>query len=181
MTERVRLLLAHGVSPDTEVGGRYEVARMPAYAAALTTGHPDLAEVLAGHGASTGISPEQAVLAAVLSGGDVEAAAVADAISTRPGLVVWAAQLGRGDAVRRAVELGWDVDRRARIDVPSDQEWETALHAAAGNGDVAMVRLLLDLGADATLEDCRFDAEPHQWAEHFGHAEVVGILNDRSG
>ena len=70
------------------------------------------------------------------------------AIAARPGLVAWAAELGNADGVRRAVELGWDVDRRARIDVPSDQEWETGLHAAAGNGDAAMVRLLLELGAD---------------------------------
>ena len=58
--------------------------------------------------------------------------------------------------MRRAVELGWDVDRRARTDVPSDQEWETGLHAAAGNGDAAMVELLLELGADPTVTDSRF-------------------------
>ena len=51
------------------------------------------------------------------------------------------------------------MNRRARIDVPSDQEWETGLHAAAGNGDVEMVRLLLELGADPTLKDCRFDGD----------------------
>ena len=95
------------------------------------------------------------------------------AILARPGLVAWAAELGNADGVRRAVELGWDVNRRARIDVPSDQEWETGLHAAAGNGDVAMVRLLLELGADPEVTDTRFRSRPAQWAEHFGHDDLA--------
>ena len=95
--------------------------------------------------------------------------------------MAWAAQVGDRDAVRRAVGLGWDVDRRARIDVPSDQEWETGLHAAAGNGDRPMVELLLELGADPAATDCRFDATPAQWAEHVGHAELAGLLSGRSG
>ena len=100
------------------------------------------------------------MVAAVLNGGDVDPASVPAAILARPGLVAWAAELGNADGVRRAVELGWDVDRRARIDVPSDQEWETGLHAAAGHGDVAMVRLLLELGADPEVTDTRFRSRP---------------------
>src|SRR3954470_19910478 len=46
MDDRVRLLVGHGVDPDTEVGGRYDVARRSAYAAALTSGHPETAELL---------------------------------------------------------------------------------------------------------------------------------------
>jgi ankyrin repeat protein len=83
--------------------------------------------------------------------------------------------------VRRAVELGWDVDRRARTDVPSDQEWETALHAAAGAGDTAMVELLLALGADPTVTDNRFRSTPAQWAVHGGHPELAERLTSRSG
>jgi ankyrin repeat protein len=68
--------------------------------------------------------------------------------------------------------------------VPSDQEWETGLHVAAGNGDVAMVRLLLELGADPTLTDRRYNAVPMQWAGHFGQDETAALLGevtDRSG
>ena len=153
MDERVQLLVDHGVDPDTEVGGRYDMAPRSAYAAALTSGHTGTAELLQRLGASTELTQEEQVLAAVFSGGDADPDAVATAIEARPGLVAWAANIGHRDAVRRAVELGWDVNRRARIDVPSDQEWETGLHAAAGNGDVAMVRLLLELGADPTVKD----------------------------
>ena len=94
-------------------------------------------------------------------------------MTTRPGLVAWAAELGNADGVRRAVALGWDVDHEARIDVPSDQEWETGLHAAAGNGDEAMVRLLLELGADPEVTDSRFRSTPAQWAVHFGHDDLA--------
>ena len=181
MDARVLLLLEHGVDPDTEVGGRYGVPRRSAYAGALTSGHPGTGELLLRFGASAELSAEDAVVAAVLNGGDVDTASVPAAIAARPGLVAWAAELGNADGVRRAVELGWDVDRRARIDVPSDQEWETGLHAAAGNGDAAMVRLLLELGADPELTDTRFRSRPAQWAVHFGHDDLARLLSDRSG
>ncbi len=175
MDGRVELLVRHGVDPDTEVGGRYDVGRRSAYAAALVTGHPGTAELLLRLGASAELSDEDRVVSAVLAGEDVDVAAAAAAIAARPGLVAWAANLGNRDAVRRAVELGWDVNRRARTDVPSDQEWETGLHAAAGNGDVAMVELLLELGADPSATDCRFQATPAHWAQHFGHAAVAEL------
>jgi ankyrin repeat protein len=181
MDARVELLVSHGVDPDTEVGGRYEMAQCSAYAAALTSGHPRTAELLLRLGASKALTPDQAVVAAVFTGDPVNTASVPAAVASRPGLVAWAANLGQQDAVRRAVELGWDVNRAARTDVPSDQQWETGLHAAAGNGDVAMVRLLLELGADPTIKDCRFEALPAQWAEHFGHVAVVELLSGRSG
>ncbi len=181
MEARVRLLLEHSVDPDTEVGGRYGVARCSAYAAALTSGHDAVARRLLGAGASSALTPEQAVVAAVFTTDAVDAEALPAAVAARPGLVAWAAGLGRPDAVRRAVELGWDVGRRARTDVPSDQEWETGLHAAAGRGDVAMVELLLDLGADPTVSDARFQGTPAQWAAHSGHADVAALLSDRSG
>ena len=179
MHSRIELLVRHGVSPDTEVGGRYGVARRSAYAAALTSGYPATAELLHALGAATDLTAEEAVVAALFTGGEVDAGSVAAAVAARPGLVAWAANRGHRDAVRRAVELGWDVNRRARIDVPSDQEWETGLHAAAGNGDTGMVELLVELGADPALTDCRFQATPAQWAEHFGHHELARSLSDR--
>ena len=185
MDARVELLVGHGVDPDTEVGGRYAVVRRSAYAAALTSGHRGTAELLRRLGAAPELSSVETVLAAVYSGADVDPDDVSAAIAARPGLVAWAAELGDRAAVRRAVELGWDVNRRARIDVPSDQEWETGLHAAAGNGDIELVELLLELGADPTVTDCRFEATPAGWAEHFGHDDVAARLqdglSDRSG
>ncbi len=72
MDARVELLVGHGVDPDTEVGGRYAVARRSAYAAALTSGHPGTAELLRRLGASPELSAVETVLAAVFSGADVD-------------------------------------------------------------------------------------------------------------
>jgi ankyrin repeat protein len=57
-----------------------------------------------------------------------------------------------------------------------EQEWETALHEAAGMGDLDLARLLLDLGADPNVRDARFDATPLGWADHFGERAMVELL-----
>ncbi len=179
MDARVELLVTHGVDPDTRVE-MYGVSGVSAHTAALTSGHPGTAQLLVRLGAGVDDVPApERVVAAVLAGDAIDAIdedEVAAAVTARPGLVAWAAQLGDLDAVRRAVRLGWDVDRRARTDVPSDQEWQTGLHAAAGSGDVAMVRLLLDLGADPGVRDRRFDATPLDWAEHAGQPATAELL-----
>ncbi|MHA6785730.1 ankyrin repeat domain-containing protein [Pseudonocardia saturnea] len=177
--DRVELLAAHGVDLLGPLPGRYGVAQRPPYAVALTSGRFAVAERLERLGAAVPLEPEERVLAAVLAGDRTAAqdpAALARARAARPGLVVWASVAAGPDAVRLAVELGWDVDARARTDAPSDQEWETALHHAAHVGDAALVRLLLDLGADPEVRDARFDGTPADWAEHGGHPELVSVL-----
>ena len=179
MDARVELLIAHGVDPDTPVE-LYGVRASSAYAAALAAGQPTTAALLERLGAAGGeVRPEDRTVAAVLAGEVVTPDDARLAIARRAGLVAWAAEHGNAVGVRRAVELGWEVNRKARTDVPSDEPWQTALHAAAGNGDVAMVTLLLELGADPAVTDARFGATPRGWAEHFGHAEVVTLLTDR--
>jgi len=102
------------------------------------------------------------------------------AVAHRPGLVAWAAEHGNHAGLRRAVALGWDVDRRARTDVPLDEPWQTGLHAAAAHGDVATIALLLELGADPTVTDARFGATPQGWAEHLGHPGAAAYLADHT-
>lgn len=50
----------------------------------------------------------------------------------------------------------------ARSDAPSRH---TALHSAAWNGDLEMVRLLVDGGADRTIRDDQHNGTPRGWAE----------------
>ena len=87
---------------------------------------------------------------------------VAQAKQVRPGLLVWAAARGKVGAVATLVTLGFDVDAKARADVPIEQEWETALRAAVANGDEDLVVQLLASGADPTIRDhaLRHDAAP---------------------
>lgn len=93
------------------------------------------------------------------------------AIGRRPHLLRVAADKDRFDAVALMVELGFDVG--AAIRYPHRQ---TALHGAAFHGNLPMVRLLVDHGADPAVEDCSFHATPAGWAEHGGHLHVVDYL-----
>jgi len=101
---------------------------------------------------------------------------VGEARERRPGLIVWAAPRGRADVVAELVRLGWDVNARGRGDVPLEQEWHTALHEPAGNGDLSMIELLLSLGAHAPCATPASAAAPLEWARHLDHPAAVRSL-----
>ena len=55
-------------------------------------------------------------------------------------------------------------------------EWETALHHAAGKGDLDLVRAPIELGADPDIRDTRFGRTPLGWARHFGQEQTARFL-----
>jgi ankyrin repeat protein len=55
----------------------------------------------------------------------------------------------------------------------------TPLHLAAAQGHTAIVRVLLDAGADVSIRDSKHDSDPIGWAEFFRQPEIVGILKSR--
>ena len=180
MAERVQLLVAHGV----DLTSPFDDGTTPT-AMAATTGHPELMEYLVAHGAP-GLDLDRAdvFIAAALADDRVavgqlltDLPALADEVrSARPALVTWAAACGQRGAVGLLVGLGFDVNAKGRTDVPSDQPWQTALHAAAERGDVELARTLLRLGADPDLRDKRFDSTALGWARYFGQAALVELL-----
>jgi hypothetical protein len=180
---RVRLLYAHGVDIGAALHGAGAGGRT-AWQLARWTGRTRTAALLEELGFTGELAAEDAVVAAVLAADESELEQLTDADpgllerarSGRPGLVAWAASIGEPGAVRLAVRSGWDVSARARVDGPVDQEWETALHDAAGKGDLAMIQLLLELGADLDVRDARFDATPQEWAAHFGKSDAAVLL-----
>lgn len=180
MLDRIRLLAQHGVDlAAPQRGGR------PAIELALLSGHPDAAALLTELGAPPpALDPVEALVAAAMAADGeqvtrIRAAhpeALTAALAQHPGLVVRAAVVGNIAAVRCIVGLGFDVSAAARHDLPIDQPWETALHVAAGDGAVALVRELLALGADPTVRDARFDATPLDWARHFEQEDTAALL-----
>ena len=62
--------------------------------------------------------------------------------------------------VRWLLANGGDANAHA-----SDRSRQSALHAAAWNGDLEMARLLVDAGADVRARDGEHDATPRGWAE----------------
>ncbi|KAJ0405161.1 hypothetical protein P43SY_001366 [Pythium insidiosum] len=96
--------------------------------------------------------------------------------------VVW-----KGDvaAVRRAIAMGADVNyrpsdsRRLRpSEPPPDDDDAPVLHRAAASADAAIVRVLLELGANAHATDLR-GRTPLHWAAREGNAGVVRLLVER--
>nr|WP_042183483.1 ankyrin repeat domain-containing protein [Kibdelosporangium sp. MJ126-NF4]CEL15546.1 FOG: Ankyrin repeat [Kibdelosporangium sp. MJ126-NF4]CTQ98212.1 FOG: Ankyrin repeat [Kibdelosporangium sp. MJ126-NF4] len=175
--QRVALLAEHGVDVITPFPDGTTPVRL-----AQRNGHRKLARFLRERGAPTPeLEPVETFIAAVLAVDATAVAAtppdvVAAAREARPGLMVWATALGRHDAVKLLADNGFDVNARSRGDMPVEQPWQTALHSAVETGDVEMVRLLLDLGADPTIRDGRFDGDAMSWAEHFGRTEIAEML-----
>ena len=188
MTDRVRLLLDHGVDVsapfDEGTAAPFDDGTTAAQMAS-TTGHADLIDLLVAHGAPVpDLTPSDAFIAAALA---ADRAAVdrlrrdypglADEVrSARPALVTWAAACGRPDAAELLVDLGFDVNAKGRTDMPSDQPWQTALHKAAGDGNLDLAQVLLRLGADPDIRDARFGSTPLGWARHFGHDSMAELL-----
>ncbi len=65
------------------------------------------------------------------------------------------------------IELGFDVNARSRT---------APLHEAAMRGNLPVIRLLLDHGADPNSHDTGYDATPAGWAEHHGQREAQQLL-----
>jgi hypothetical protein len=100
--------------------------------------------------------------------------AVTDLIAADPNLrtrhAALIAQLAgekRWDAVRLLAENGFDVNASGGV---------TALHYAAGAGEIDVIASLLDHGADPTLRDTEFDHPPVEWARFFGRDDAVKYL-----
>ncbi len=180
--ERVALLAANGVdvlSPFTEPRGP---RRHTPVEFALFNGHRELADRLLALGAAPPrLNHADAFVSAVLAG-DADAVertspdVVAAVRRKRPGLVVWAAAHGAPGSVGLLVAAGFDVNARGRGDVLSNQPWQTALHAAAEKGDLALAERLLELGADPGVEDRRFHATPLDWSRYFHQPALSDLL-----
>ena len=100
--------------------------------------------------------------------------AVSDLLDKDPGLptrhAALIAQLAgeqRWDVVRLLVEAGFDVNASGGV---------TALHYAAGAGELAIIELLVEHGADRTIRDTEFDHPPIEWARFFDQDAAAKYL-----
>jgi hypothetical protein len=97
--------------------------------------------------------------------------------------IQWAAAHGFSDRLALLARHGIDVSgvelvARAFPEDPNarDDEGATPLHQAAWEGDLALIRRLLEAGADPSITDGRFGSTPLQWAEHAYQTEAAELL-----
>jgi hypothetical protein len=174
---RVRLLLDHGVDADAPFADGRTAIELAALA-----GNAAMVSILEEHGTpAPRFDDLDAFVAAVLDGDEQMTLSAAPELierarAARPGLIVWAAARANAKAVDLLIRLGFDVNALGRADVPVEQEWESALHAAVSIGDHGLVEHLLAAGADASIKDARFEATALGWARHFEHPDLVAVL-----
>ncbi|WP_026411197.1 ankyrin repeat domain-containing protein [Actinomadura oligospora] len=97
-------------------------------------------------------------------------------LATDPGLadrhedlVTRTAEARNWATVRVLVELGFDVNGVSAAGA-------TALHHAAAAGELSIVRLLVEHGADHTVREPEFNAQPAGWAQYFKKPETRKYL-----
>jgi ankyrin repeat protein/ketosteroid isomerase-like protein len=175
LSDRVRRLLARGVDPEGR-GSKHPIyrGRSPVQEAALN-GHMDVVAMLVDAGAHWDHDAVDELVATAMAG---DHAAVQRLLAADPGLreraierspdqLVRATQQGRYEPVALLIELGFDVNARGRT---------APLHEAAMRGDLRLIKLLLDHGADPNVHDTGYDATPAGWAEHHGQHEAQQLL-----
>jgi hypothetical protein len=173
LPERVKLLVEHGTDVNTP-GVRD--GRTP-WQAAMHAGNREVADYLWRHGAQkTQLDAKELFAAACVAGDQKEARALLaqDAMlveklgeQRRTELVHAAVEVDRAEAIRLMAELGFNLSGMTR---------NTPMHNAAWAGNLAMVELLVELGADSHARDPNFDATPLGWADHNQQRAVVDYL-----
>jgi ankyrin repeat protein len=167
---RIRLLLEHGVDPNT-VGYHPILGDQTAYEVAVRHGHRGAADLLAAAGGRSDRLDEVDLLLAAAFAGDAAAAALRrpDLPQRRPDAMRLAGEQHGIAALAILLDLGYDVS--------APGQWRTtALHEAALRGDVETCRWLVERGADRTVREERFSATPADWAAHAGHLDLAGEL-----
>ncbi len=176
-TARVRVLLDHGVDPNTR-GYHPILGEVTAYEIAVRNGHAAAAALLAEAGGySERIDDVDRLIGAVLGGDSAVVAqlpqSAGDLAARRPDAMRLSGEQHDIAALARLIDLGFPVDAMG-------PDRRTALHEAALRGDTAMARWLVEHGADPAARDRDFEATPAGWATHAGHLDLAAWLEGLS-
>lgn len=86
---------------------------------------------------------------------------------------IYACMQGQQEAAELLLAKGADINA-----IPAGFHYPgTALHNAAGNGQLALVKFLIRGGADPRAKDVENEATPAGWAAYGGHTEVKEYLD----
>lgn len=167
--KRVEWLLTRGAKAGTtDCYSRQAVIKH-----ALLAGAADIADTLARHGApQPQLSDVESFQAAVMRGDIAEAkrrlAGHPDCL-THPGPMMAAIGQDRPDLVEALLDMGMSTEVAGKDGV-------RPLHQAAGDGRLAIARLLIARGAEIDPFENRFGGAPLSWANHNRQPELIALL-----
>ncbi len=90
--------------------------------------------------------------------------------------LIWAAVCNHPETVAWLLDHGANINQKATFGGPTHGQGITALHMAAQNGHLAMVKLLVERGADRYLKDDLYQSTAESAAAYFGQTEVQDYL-----
>ncbi|HXB94288.1 MAG TPA: GNAT family N-acetyltransferase [Puia sp.] len=101
----------------------------------------------------------------------------------QPAAAEWLVSVGAKYTVLDAWDLGWKDRARQRLEEDPKivnhayGEWDkTLLHFAAERNDQELTSLALSAAPDLQLRDKAYKATSLDWAKHFGHSAIVGMI-----
>ena len=90
--------------------------------------------------------------------------------------LIWAAACNRIEAAAWLLDCGASVNTKGTFGGLTHGQGVTALHMAAQNGHMSMVKLLVERGADRSVEDDLYHGTAEGAAGYFGQVEVRDFL-----
>jgi ankyrin repeat protein len=90
--------------------------------------------------------------------------------------LIWAAARNRTETAIWLLDHGANINQKGTFGGLTHGQGITALHIAAQNGDMPMVKLLVDRGADRFIQDDLYQGTPEGGASYFGQIEVRDYL-----
>ena len=90
--------------------------------------------------------------------------------------LIWAAACNRAETVAWLLDHGANIDQKATFGGLAHGQGITALHMAAQYGHMPVVRMLVERGADRSIEDGLYHATAEGGANYFGQNQVRDYL-----
>jgi len=171
--------LPRGANPNSGPARDPRFPRHTLYELALLNDFPEMAELLATHGAARStpvISDEEQFVRACMQLDRDEAQRLLRAhpeYLNSPMAMFHAARRDRTDVLALLIDLGFSVDIQ-------DRTGTRPLHEAAINNAMASARFLIERGADVDARESRFNAPPIGWAAHGDRTDMVRLLSSHS-
>ena len=153
-------------------------------ALALRDGRGDIEALLRGRGLAEDLPSAIVVGDLSLTESLARKAGLAGALSGEgryAGLLHYAAERGLAGAAALLLRNGANPDARMRWLLDEIPVVTPPLHRAARRGDIPMIRLLLEAGADFSAKDSVHNATPLEWARNGGREDVVRALSGEGG